>query len=334
MLFAYLDAAYAHLAELSRQGLGLSTPNPNVSAAIYSTDGQLIADGFHNRKLSPDHAEVVALKKAGGAARGATIVVSLEPCAHTGNTPPCTQAIIDAGIAHVIYAVKDPNPIAAGGAEVLLSAGIKVNYIPSAELEFVQRGWLHKIITGNPLLIWKIAATLDGRIAASDGTSQWITNESSRADVQLLRAQSDAILIGTNTALFDNPHLIPRGYDQRPVRVICGVQEIPSTHKIFDDQARTVHIKSKSLPELMEFFCAERFNQVLVEAGPTLGSALVAAGLIDEIILYQAPKLLGAGKNFLNGIGIETLEKNVSLELLSVEQLNGDIKSHYSLKGR
>jgi len=334
LLFAYLDAAYAHLAELSRQGLGVSTPNPNVSAAIYSADGQIVAEGFHNRKISPDHAEVVALKKAGDSARGATIVVSLEPCAHTGSTPPCAQAIIDAEIARVIYAVKDPNPIAAGGAEVLKSAGIKVDFIPSAELEFVQRGWLQKINTGNPLLILKVAATLDGRTAAADGTSQWITNEISRKDVQLLRAQSDAILIGTNTALVDNPHLIPRGYDQRPVRVICGVQDIPTTHKIFDDEARTVHIKSKSLPELMEFFRKENFNQVLVEAGPTLGSAMVAAGLIDEIILYQAPKLLGAGKNFLNDIGIRTLAKHVSLELLSVEQLNGDIKSHYRLKGR
>jgi len=332
--FAFLDAAYAHLAELSRQGLGLSTPNPNVSAAIYSTDGQLIADGFHNKKISPDHAEVVAIKKAGDSARGATIVVSLEPCAHTGSTPPCTQAIIEAGIAHVIYAVKDPNPIAAGGAEVLKGVGIKVEFIPSAELEFVQRGWLHKIKTGDPLLIWKVAATLDGRIAAADGTSKWITNESSRADVQLLRSQSDAILIGTNTALIDNPHLIPRGYDQRPVRIICGLQEIPATHKIFDEEAKTVHIKSKSLTELMEFLRKENFNHVLVEAGPTFGSALIAGGLIDEVILYQAPKLLGAGKNFLTDIGIETLEKHVALELLSVEQLNGDIKSHYSLKGR
>jgi diaminohydroxyphosphoribosylaminopyrimidine deaminase/5-amino-6-(5-phosphoribosylamino)uracil reductase len=166
----FIDDAYAHLYSLSLQGLGVSTPNPNVAAAIYSSDGALIADGFHNRKVSIDHAEVVALKKAGSAARGATIVVSLEPCAHTGTTPPCTQAIIDAGIAKVIYTVVDPNPIASGGAELLRAAGIEVEYKESAHLAYVQRAWLHKEVTGRPLMVWKVATTVDGKVAASDGT--------------------------------------------------------------------------------------------------------------------------------------------------------------------
>jgi diaminohydroxyphosphoribosylaminopyrimidine deaminase/5-amino-6-(5-phosphoribosylamino)uracil reductase len=156
----FIDDAYAHLYSLSLQGLGVSHPNPNVSAAIYAADGTFIADGFHNRKVSVDHAEVIALKKAGSAARGATIVISLEPCAHTGSTPPCTQAIIDAGIAKVIYAVADPNPLAAGGAQKLLDAGIEVEHHPSAELEFVQRAWLHKERTHRPLMIWKVATTV------------------------------------------------------------------------------------------------------------------------------------------------------------------------------
>jgi diaminohydroxyphosphoribosylaminopyrimidine deaminase/5-amino-6-(5-phosphoribosylamino)uracil reductase len=330
----FIDDAYAHLYSLSLQGLGVSTPNPNVSAAIYGADGSLISDGFHNRKVSVDHAEVVALKKAGSAARGATMVVSLEPCAHTGTTPPCVQAIIDAGIAKVIYAVADPNPIAAGGAQKLADAGIDVEHRESAELNFVQRAWLHKERTGRPLMIWKVATTLDSKVAASDGTSQWITGPESREDVQELRAQSDAILIGTNTALVDNPHLIPRGHEARPVRVICGEQEVPATNKVFDNEARTIVVKSKSIPELIKVLSDEGFNQVLVEAGPTLGSALMASGKIDELIVYQAPKMLGAGKEFVSHLGISTLNDHFKLELLGVQPFGSDIKSHYLVKGR
>ena len=330
----FIDDAYAHLYTLSLLGLGVSTPNPNVSAAIYGADGSLISDGFHNRNVSLDHAEVIALKKAGSAARGATMVVSLEPCAHTGTTPPCVQAIIDAGIAMVVYAVADPNPIAAGGARKLADAGIAVEYRESAELTFVQRAWLHKERTGRPLMIWKVATTLDSKVAASDGTSQWITGPESREDVQLLRAQSDAILIGTNTALVDNPHLIPRGHDARPVRVICGEQEVPATNKVFDNEARTVTVNSKSIPELIKVLSGEGFNQVLVEAGPTLGSALMASGNIDELIIYQAPKLLGAGKEFVSHLGISTLNDHIELDLISVQPFGSDIKSHYIVKGR
>ena len=312
----------------------MSTPNPNVSAAIYGADGSLISDGFHNRKVSVDHAEVVALKNAGSAARGATMVVSLEPCAHTGRTPPCVQAIIDAGIAKVIYAVADPNPIAAGGAKKLHDAGIAVEYRESKELSYVQRAWLHKERTGHPLMIWKVATTLDSKVAASDGTSKWITGPESREDVQELRAQSDAILIGTNTALVDNPHLIPRGHDVRPVRIISGEQEVPATNKVFDNEARTICVKSKSIPELMKVLSDEGFNQVLVEAGPTLGSALMASGNIDELIVYQAPKMLGAGKEFVSHLGISTLDDYLELELLSVQPFGSDIKSHYQVKGR
>ncbi len=330
----FIDDAYAHLYSLSLQGLSVSTPNPNVSAAIYSADGTLVADGFHNRKVSVDHAEVVALKKAGSAARGASMIVSLEPCAHTGTTPPCTQEIIDAGITKVIYAVTDPYPLASGGAQLLKDAGIEVEYRQSAELTYVQRAWLHKERMGAPLMVWKVATTLDGKVAASDGTSQWITGPESREDVQMLRAQSDAILIGTNTALVDNPHLIPRGHAARPVRIISGEQVVPATNKVFDNEARTLLVKSKSIPELKKVLRDEGFNQVLIEAGPTLGSALMASGNIDELVIYQAPKMLGAGKEFVSRLGISTLEDHIELELISVQQLGSDIKSHYRVKGR
>ena len=284
--------------------------------------------------LSPDHAEVVAIKRAGASTRGATIVVSLEPCAHAGNTPPCTQAIIDAGIAQVIYAVTDPNPIAAGGAQVLRDAGIVVEYIESVQLRFIQRAWLHKAATSRPLMIWKVAITLDGKVAATDGTSQWITGEKSREDVQLLRAQSDAILIGTNTAVVDNPHLIPRGHSARPVRIICGEQDVPASHQIFDNEARTILIKDKSIPNLMKVLSDEGFNQVLVEAGPTFGSALLASGNIDELIIYQAPKILGGGKDFVSDLGISTLSDHLKLNFILMEEHDGDIKSHYRVEAR
>jgi len=312
---------------------GCEYPNPNVAAAIYGPAGDLIADGFHNRKASLDHAEIVAIKRAGGKVRGATIVVSLEPCAHVGSTPPCTQAIIDAGISRVIFAVKDPNPIAAGGEEVLKRAGIAVEYQPSAQLSFAQRAWLHKAKSSRPLMVWKVAVTLDGKMAALDGTSQWISNEGSRHDVQLLRAQSDAILIGTQTAIIDNPHLIPRGFDARPVRVVCGQQTIPPTHHLFDEEARTIVVPTKDLSQLQEVLRDEGFNQVLVEAGPTFGTALLKTNLIDEIVMYQAPKLLGSGKEFLEDLGITTLENHIALELISTENINGDVKTHYVVKG-
>jgi len=263
------------------------------------------------------------------------MVVSLEPCAHTGTTPPCAQAIIDAGITKVIYAITDPNPIATGGAKLLAEAGITVEHQPSAPLEFMQRAWLTKQSLGRPLMIWKVAMTLDSKVAAIDGTSQWISGPESRQDVQLLRAQSDAILIGTNTALVDNPHLVPRGHEARPVRIVCGEQVVPPTHNVFDGQARTITVKSKSIPELLKVLSDEGFNQVLIEAGPTLGSALMATGNIDELVIYQAPKLLGAGKEFVSHLGISTLADHIGLELISVEQFGSDAKSHYRIvKGR
>ncbi len=328
-----IKGAYADLYLLCQKALGTTSPNPNVAALIYGQDGAFIADGYHNRLLSPDHAEVVALKKAESAARGATIVVSLEPCSHTGSTPPCTEAIIEAGISRVIYAVKDPNPIASGGAEVLKRAGIEVEYVASPELEFIQRAWLHKICTGFPLLIWKIATTLDGKVAASDGSSKWISNEGSREDVQLLRAQSDAILTGTQTVIADDPYLIPRGYSNRPVRVICGETQIPSTSHIFDEEARTLIIQSRNISHIMDELSKEGFNQVLVEAGSTLGTALLRAGYIDELIHYQAPALLGSGKSFIQDLGISNIEGKLPLELLSLREISGDIKSHYRVKG-
>ena len=330
-----IDSAYAHLRALSLQNLGTTAPNPNVSAAIYGVDGSLISDGAHNRLLSPDHAEVVALKKAGAAARGATIVVSLEPCNHHGTTGPCVDAIIESGIAKVIYAAADPNPKAAGGAERLKASGVEVEFKEDASLAEVQGAWLHRISHGRPYFIWKVGATLDGRIAASDGTSQWITSEKSRSDVQVLRNQSDAIMIGTGTALADNPTLRPRIEGAHsPIRIVMGEREIPADFNLNDGQGRTVFVKSRSVTDLLATIKDLPINQVLIEAGSELGSALFAAGIIDEILLYQAPIVLGAGKNWLSDIGISTITQAKKLTVISSEMVGVDMKNRYRVENR
>jgi diaminohydroxyphosphoribosylaminopyrimidine deaminase/5-amino-6-(5-phosphoribosylamino)uracil reductase len=330
-----IDDAYARLASLSASHLGKTAPNPNVAAAIYSADGTLISEGAHNRLVSPDHAEVLAIKKAGAAARGATIVISLEPCNHSGATGPCVDAIIDAGIAKVIYAVKDPNPIAAGGAERLKSAGIDVEFVANKELHQRQGAWLHRIATGRPYFIWKVAASLDGRIAASDGTSQWISSPESREDVQYLRAQSDAILIGTGTALADNPTLRPRIEGATaPIRIVMGGRDIPADFNLNDGKSQTIFLKSHSIDDLLKALDYIPVNQVLVEAGPELGSVLFAAGIIDEVILYQAPLLLGAGKNWLENIGVTTIKDAYALSAPSVTMCGPDFKFRYRVEKR
>lgn len=330
-----IDDAYARLASLSAAHLGKTAPNPNVAAAIYNADGTLIAEGAHNLLVSPDHAEVVAIKKAGEAARGATIIVSLEPCNHTGTTGPCVDAIVEAGITKVIYAVKDPNPIAAGGADRLKSAGVAVEFIESKQLRETQGAWLHRIATGRPYFIWKVAASLDGRIAASDGTSQWISSPESREDVQYLRTQSDAILIGTGTALADNPTLRPRIEGATaPLRIVMGTRDVPADFNLNDGKSQTIFLKSHSTDELFKALDYLPVNQVLVEAGSTLGSALFAAGAIDEIVLYQAPILLGFGKNWLEDIGVTTMKDAYALSAPSVTACGPDFKFRYRVEKR
>ena len=257
---------------LSEKGLGKTSPNPIVGAVIIDDAGNVIGEGFHDRMNSPDHAEVVAIAKATQNLKGATIVVTLEPCNHKGSTGPCTQAIIAAGISTVVFAVNDPNPIASGGADLLRSAGIKVvEGVLKAEAAYVNRAWLMKIKKNRPFFTWKVATTLDAKIAATDGTSKWITNETSRADVQVLRRQADAILVGTNTVITDDPHLIPRGdfagYSHNPIRVICGEQDLPKDSQVFDSAAQTIVVKSKDLDLLVEKLNELKINHVFVDCG-------------------------------------------------------------------
>ena len=323
--------------ELSRKGLGKTTPNPIVGAVIIDSAGVTIAEGFHDRMNSPDHAEIVALNLAGGKARGATMVVTLEPCNHIASTGSCAAAIIDAGITTVIFANSDPNEKAAGGAQTLRDAGVTVIAgVLDEAAAFANRAWLLKIKKSRPFFTWKVAATLDGKIAAIDGTSKWITNEASRADVQILRRQADAILVGTNTVIADNPHLIPRGdfvgYTKNPLRVICGEKELPVAAKIFDSAAPTLIVNSKDLDLLIVKLSEANINQVLVEAGPTLATAMLAAGLMDELIIYQAPSIIGTGKAFVGDLGLINIDQQLIMDHISTQVIAGDIKSVYQIR--
>jgi len=245
--------------------------------------------------------------------------------------------IIDAGITTVVFAVSDPNPLAAGGADSLRGAGITVVAgVLENEAAYSNRAWLMKIKKGRPYFTWKVATTLDAKVAASDGTSKWITNERSRADVQALRRAADAILVGTNTVIADNPHLIPRGdfdgYAGNPIRVICGEQELPKDSKIFDSAAQTVIVKSKDLDLLVEKLNDLGINHVFVEAGPTLASAMVDHCLMDELVMYQAPSLLGSGKGFFSFDHPSTISNQMRLDHISTEVLDDDIKSIYRIR--
>ena len=314
---------------LSEKGYGLTYPNPIVGAVITDSTGEVIGEGFHQRQKSPDHAEIVAIKSAERSLKGATLYVTLEPCNHTGATPPCTQAIIDEEFARVVISIRDPHDVASGGVEKLRAAGINVDLdILGEEVQFSNRSWLHKIHTGRPRMIWKVAQSADGKIAIGNGSPTWVSSEESRADVQILRKQSDAILIGTGTALADNPHLIPRNATggKNPDRIVVGMREIPATHNLNDSSALSHFVKSQNPQEIVSKLSSYGYNQVLLECGPTLGNALVGAGFIDELIIYRSPISLGAA-------GVQLFEDEQALlskaQLMSEISIGPDTKSHY-----
>ena len=319
-----IEEIFSDLAALSRGASGWCTHNPNVSAIIYDRAGNQVATGVHKKKISNDHAEVVAINAAGERADGGTLYVSLEPCNHTGTTGPCTQVIKESGISKVIYGVSDPNPVASGGADALRQSGVEVIQEQSSSLEFEQRAWLHRIAHGRPLITAKIGITADGRIAASDGTSKWITSQDSRNDVQLLRSQVQAIITSTATYLADTPSLLPRIEGApTPLRVVMGKRSI--------NALGFKGINSHKFAELLDFLNSEGVNHALVEAGGTFLSALLRADLIDELIIYQAPKILGSGTAWVEDLGITSLSDAIALETLSVTQIGADIKIHYRI---
>ncbi|HEU4360108.1 MAG TPA: bifunctional diaminohydroxyphosphoribosylaminopyrimidine deaminase/5-amino-6-(5-phosphoribosylamino)uracil reductase RibD, partial [Mycobacterium sp.] len=291
------DAAMRLAVEHAEKVKGSTYPNPPVGAVILDRDARVVGVGG-TEPAGHAHAEVVALRRAGGLAAGGTAVVTLEPCNHHGRTPPCVDALLSAGVAKVVYAVEDPNPVAAGGAARLTAAGVQV--VSGVQADLVAAGplreWLYKQRTGLPHVTWKYATSIDGRGAAADGSSQWITSEPARADLHRRRAAADAIVVGTGTVFIDNPTLtarLPDGTlaDRQPLRVVVGERELSVDANVLNDDSRTMVIRSHDPEEVLKAL-ADR-TDVLLEGGPTLAGAFLRAGLIDRILAYVAPILLG-----------------------------------------
>ncbi len=318
------EAAMAHAIECARLGLGKTFPNPIVGAVITTATGELISEGFHQ---GGDHAEVIALNAAKEIPAGSILYVTLEPCNHHGKTPPCVDAIIKSGIKKVLYAVADPNPAAAGGAERLRAAGIEVQSgIGEEGASLVNRAWLTKMELGRPHITWKIASTMDGKVAASDGSSKWITGELARTDVAQMRSQVDAIVTSTSTVIADDPLMTSKGFGKDPVRIVMGTSEIKAGAQIFNDSAETVLVKSRNLKELITLANERGFNQLLIESGPTFGTALLREDLVDEIVLFQAPTLFGSGKPAVGDLGITNISGRIDFEISDVEMFGSDLK--------
>lgn len=303
--------------------------NPRVGAVVTDPAGAVVGEGYHRGAGTP-HAEIEALRAAGSAARGGTAYVSLEPCSHTGRTPPCTEALIAAEVARVVFAQTDPNPVAAGGAARLEEAGLAVQAgLLATEAEALNRTWTHLMRTGRPFVTWKLAATLDGRSAARDGTSRWITGPEARADVHALRALCGAVIVGTGTVLADNPRLTVRDADlppTPPLRVVIGTRPLPADAHVLDDDASTLLLQTHDLPWALEQLGNRGIHHALLEGGPTLASAFLRADMVDEIIAYLAPVLLGAGSNAVGDLGIDTIAKAVRLRISEVVLVGGDVR--------
>ncbi|GAB5079835.1 bifunctional diaminohydroxyphosphoribosylaminopyrimidine deaminase/5-amino-6-(5-phosphoribosylamino)uracil reductase RibD [Arthrobacter sp. AD-310] len=289
--------------------------NPLVGAVVVNPDGRQLVTGYH-RGAGTAHAEADAIaqaKAAGIDLTGCTMVVTLEPCNHVGRTGPCAKAIIAAGIADVVYAVDDPHDPAAGGAATLRNAGIRVRSGLGAEESLdLNRQWFEAVAARRPFVTLHIAQTLDGRIAAEDGTSQWISCPESLADNHAIRSRIDAILVGTQTVRVDNPRLTARDPDGRPaasqpVRAVMGLRDIPAGAAIRGEDGLAVHLPTRDPREALSLLYASGTRHLMVEGGSRILSAFLTAGLVDELIVYLAPTLLGSGTPSLDGLGITSL---------------------------
>ena len=341
---------------LAARGLGSTSPNPVVGCVVLDAAGRVAGEGWHQRAGGP-HAEVHALREAGERARGGTAVVTLEPCNHTGRTGPCARALTDAGIARVVHAVPDPNPSAAGGAATLRAAGVSVEGgLLAAEAARGNEAWLTSVRRGRPFVLWKYAATLDGRIAAADGTSRWITSAEARADVHRLRAEADAVLVGSGTLRADDPHLAVRGRGDdivQPLRVVMDTEATvrpgarvldpaaPTLVAVADD-ADTAHLDGRTghdlarlpraagrgldIPALLAELHRRGVRSLLLEGGPSLAGAFVAADAVDKVVGYLAPALLGAGPAALTGTGITSVTGALRLDTAEAVPVGPDLR--------
>jgi diaminohydroxyphosphoribosylaminopyrimidine deaminase/5-amino-6-(5-phosphoribosylamino)uracil reductase len=289
--------------------------NPLVGAVVVGSDGKQLVTGYH-RGAGTAHAEADAIARArslGIDLAGSTMVVTLEPCNHVGRTGPCAQAIIESGITKVIYAVDDPHDPAAGGARTLRDAGVAVLTGLAADEAFaLNREWFRAVEAKRPFVTLHIAQTMDSRIAAADGTSQWISSPESLADNHGLRRRIDAILVGSQTVLVDNPRLTARDAEgnlagKQPLRAVMGLRSVPDDAAVRGDDGLFVHLATRDPKEALQLLFDQGIRHVMVEGGSRILSAFLAAGLVDELVVYLAPTLLGTGTPALRELGIETL---------------------------
>lgn len=296
-------------------------PNPRVGCVLLAPDGTEIAEGYHRGAGTP-HAEVAALTEAGEDARGATAVVTLEPCNHTGRTGPCAAALTAAGVARVVFAQPDPNPVAAGGEATLREAGIEVAFgLMEREARALNRAWTFAVEHGRPFVTWKFAATLDGRSAATDGSSRWVTSRAARVDAHRLRAQCDVMLVGAGTVETDDPELTVRDeYDEplahQPLRAVMGLRDLDPALRVFNDRAETVRLETRAPVEALDRLYALGRRHVFLEGGPELAASFVRAGLVDEVIAYLAPALLGSGASAVGDLGIASIDRALRLRIV------------------
>lgn len=346
----------ARALQLARRGLYTTDPNPRVGCVLVK-DGAVVGEGWHERAGEP-HAEIHALAQAGAAAHGATAYVTLEPCCHHGRTPPCSTALIEAGVARVVAAMQDPNPRVAGmGMAALAQAGIAVTTgVLEAGAERLNRGFVKRMRTGLPWVRVKLAMSLDGRTALASGESRWITGEAARADVQHLRARSSAILTGIGTVLADDPSLNVRldAVDVRqPLRVVLDSRlrmppgarllKLPGATYVLTTESDvrridaltgdTVNVavlpmrrsKRINLEAVMSFLGEQECNEVHVEAGPTLSGALLQDGLVDELVIYLAPHLLGdAARGLCTLPGLSRMDQRIGLNITDIRAVGED----------
>jgi diaminohydroxyphosphoribosylaminopyrimidine deaminase/5-amino-6-(5-phosphoribosylamino)uracil reductase len=325
-----VERAMRHALAIAAHGPAFGV-NPRVGCVLLRADGSMAAEGWHRGAGTP-HAEVDALGKLPeGAARGLTAVVTLEPCNHHGRTGPCSQALVDAGIARVEYAVADPGEKSGGGAEHLRRAGVAVHegVLGAEATEFLRR-WLLATTRKRPFVTLKWASSLDGRTAAADGTSRWITGAAARQHVHEQRALHDAILVGTGTVLADDPSLTARGdagelLAHQPLPVVLGTRAVPAGSSILRHPRGVLETGSRDPEAILLDLYRREIRSVFVEGGPTVASALVRAGLVDDYLVYLAPTLLGGPRLALGELGVDTISAQRRLRVTSVTSLGDDL---------
>ncbi|MEZ2188494.1 bifunctional diaminohydroxyphosphoribosylaminopyrimidine deaminase/5-amino-6-(5-phosphoribosylamino)uracil reductase RibD [Corynebacterium sp. CCM 9204] len=310
---------------------GTTRPNPPVGCVILDTAGVPRAVAATEPAGGP-HAEAQVIAAAGEQIRGGHAVVTLEPCHHQGRTPPCTGALVQAGVAALTFAVTDPNPVAAGGADWLASQGLAVTrgLLAKATADAALRPWLHVQATGRPHFTLKTAATVDGRAAATDGTSQWITGPESRWRVHGDRSRRDAIIVGTGTVHADDPRLTARGADgtplgNQPLRVVVGRSDVPQDAAIRAGAGGFLHLRTRDLTEVVAALAEREIMDVLIEGGPRLAGAFLRADLVDAIESYIAPAVLGAGTAAVDTGAANTIAEMTRFRTIRVDRLGDDV---------